>query len=94
MVWRVAPAVEQTRAPAWLVGNLVHEAIAAWRLPVDGELAAWVRARSRTYGLGDEARAGAALERFETRWSEADRDDELLMPVFERAASLREALEP
>jgi ATP-dependent helicase/nuclease subunit A len=32
-VWRVVPTVRRPRAPAWVVGSLVHEALAAWRFP-------------------------------------------------------------
>ena len=55
-VWRVVPAVERPRAPAWVIGSLVHEALAAWRFP-DGEGAAafgrWAEARARAYGVTD-----------------------------------------
>jgi ATP-dependent helicase/nuclease subunit A len=30
-VWRVVPAVKRARAPAWVIGSIVHEALAAWR---------------------------------------------------------------
>jgi ATP-dependent helicase/nuclease subunit A len=32
-VWRVVPAVKRPRAPARVIGSLVHEALAAWRFP-------------------------------------------------------------
>ena len=34
-VWRVAPRAETRWAPAWVIGKLVHAAIAAWRWPSD-----------------------------------------------------------
>ena len=34
-VWRVVPAAKQPSAPAWVVGSVVHEALAAWRFPGD-----------------------------------------------------------
>ncbi len=54
-VWRVVPASAHTtppRAPAWVVGALVHEALACWRFP-DDSFASWVTARARGYGLTD-----------------------------------------
>lgn len=51
-VWQVAPPEAQPFAPAWVIGQLVHEALAAWRFP-DGDFAAWAAARGRAYGLAD-----------------------------------------
>jgi ATP-dependent exoDNAse (exonuclease V) beta subunit len=51
-VWRVVPAVRRPQAPAWVVGSLVHEALAAWRFPPDG-FEDWVQARARQHGLAD-----------------------------------------
>lgn len=56
-VWRVVPEASGTRsAPSWLVGSLVHEALAAWRFPAgegDRPFVAWAEARAREYGLTD-----------------------------------------
>lgn len=52
-VWRVVPAVARPRAPAWVVGQLVHAALAAWRFP-DESFEAWALAQARNYGLVDE----------------------------------------
>jgi ATP-dependent helicase/nuclease subunit A len=55
-VWRVVPAVKRPRAPAWVIGSLVHEALAAWRFPVGDRSARfrrWVEARARAYGVTD-----------------------------------------
>jgi ATP-dependent helicase/nuclease subunit A len=54
-VWRVVPAVERPRAPARVIGSLVHEALAAWRFPAGRETAfgRWCEARARGYGLTD-----------------------------------------
>jgi ATP-dependent exoDNAse (exonuclease V) beta subunit len=52
-VWRVVSVVERPEAPAWVVGALVHEALAAWRFPEDG-FEGWVEARARGHGLADE----------------------------------------
>jgi len=51
-VWRVVPKVERPRAPAWVIGSLVHEALAAWRFPGDG-FGHWAEARAREYGITD-----------------------------------------
>lgn len=59
LVWRVVPDVERPVAPARVVGTLVHEAIAAWRLPAgidDSGFKAWAKARAHTLGVGDDAR--------------------------------------
>jgi ATP-dependent helicase/nuclease subunit A len=59
-VWRVVPDVERARAPAWVIGSLVHEALAAWSFPDGGSPASaphsferWAEARARAYGLTD-----------------------------------------
>jgi ATP-dependent helicase/nuclease subunit A len=55
-VWRVVPERRRQSAPAWVVGAVVHEALAAWRFPADAEedFATWARARARSYGLTDQ----------------------------------------
>ncbi|MCX6032086.1 MAG: UvrD-helicase domain-containing protein [Chloroflexi bacterium] len=72
-VWRVVPAVTRPRAPAWVVGKLVHEALAAWRFPdAAGFFAHWAEAHARSYGLTDARQladavreSGKLLRRFE-----------------------------
>jgi ATP-dependent helicase/nuclease subunit A len=67
-VWRVVPAVKSPRAPSWLVGLLVHEALKAWRFPGDGPAETfdrWARARARGYGLTDARQLADAVR--ETR---------------------------
>ena len=67
-VWRVVPAVKRPRAPAWVVGSLVHEALAAWRFP-DGEPSTgsgrsferWAEARARGYGITDSRELADAV---------------------------------
>jgi ATP-dependent exoDNAse (exonuclease V) beta subunit len=63
-VWRVVPAAKRPRAPAWIIGKLVHEALAAWRFP-DQEFAAWAEARARGYGLLDHKQLRDATRRTE-----------------------------
>ena len=62
-VWRVAPRATQRWAPSWVIGKLVHEAIAAWRFPDDPAFAAWCQARARACGLADGAQLDDALRR-------------------------------
>ena len=51
-VWRVVPPARRPRAPAWVIGSLVHEALAAWRFP-DDTFDRWAEARARGYGIAD-----------------------------------------
>ncbi|MCA9969509.1 MAG: PD-(D/E)XK nuclease family protein, partial [Anaerolineales bacterium] len=51
-VWQVVPTAQRPLAPAWLVGTLVHAALALWRFPGAG-FDAWVTARAREYGQTD-----------------------------------------
>ena len=63
-VWRVIPPGERTHVPAWVVGTLVHEALALWRFPNgDRGFAQWVRARARHYGLSDRRLLQQAAQR-------------------------------
>ena len=65
-VWRVVPASRRPRAPAWVVGSLVHEALAAWRFPDDASLtsfARWAEARARGYGITDDRQLADAARR-------------------------------
>jgi ATP-dependent exoDNAse (exonuclease V) beta subunit len=72
-VWRVVPTVARPRAPAWVVGKLAHEALAAWRFPgADGFFERWAAAHARSYGLTDARQladavreSGKLLRRFE-----------------------------
>lgn len=69
-VWRVVPPARRPRAPAWVVGSLVHEALASWRFP-DGApsagpargFAPWAHARAREYGLTDARQLADAANR-------------------------------
>jgi ATP-dependent exoDNAse (exonuclease V) beta subunit len=64
-VWRVVPAVKRPRAPAWVIGSLVHEALASWRFPVDPDLdfERWGKARARGYGITDAQQLADAVRR-------------------------------
>ncbi|MGB4803534.1 MAG: PD-(D/E)XK nuclease family protein, partial [Anaerolineae bacterium] len=51
---RVVPAAARPRAPAWVIGKLVHAALAAWRFPdAEDTFEHWAAAQARTYGLTD-----------------------------------------
>ena len=55
-VWRVVSHGKRVHAPSWVVGSLVHEALAVWRFP-DGDngFLQWIDARARHYGLAGDA---------------------------------------
>lgn len=59
-VWHVVGAAGHTRAPAQVIGSLVHAALAAWRFP-NGDYPAWARARARSFGLTDERQLEDAI---------------------------------
>ena len=62
-VWRVIPRAAQRWAPRWVIGKLVHAALAEWRFPNDAAFTAWCRAQARTCGLLDDARSNDAVQR-------------------------------
>ena len=77
-VWRVVAPARRPRAPAWVVGSMVHEALAAWRFP-DATFEQWAAARCRHYGLADAAQTANAyhetaklLQRFQAHPLYAD----------------------
>ncbi len=59
-VWRVVPRKAYAEAPAWVVGTIVHAALAAWRFP-DKEFARWAEARARDQGLTDARQIADAV---------------------------------
>lgn len=66
-VWRVAPASARPHAPAWVVGKLVHAALAVWRFPDgDGAFGRWAEAQGRSYGLTDARQLADAVARSRT----------------------------
>jgi ATP-dependent exoDNAse (exonuclease V) beta subunit len=52
-VWRVVPESAHTSAPNWVVGRIVHEAVAAWRFPDHLQFEDWAHARARAHGIAD-----------------------------------------
>lgn len=63
-VWRVVPAAVRPHAPAWVIGKLVHAALALWRFGDDGgAFERWIEARGRSYGLADAHQLQDAVSR-------------------------------
>ena len=69
-VWRVVPRTRGAEAPATVVGELVHAALAQWRFP-DESFDSWAEVQARRYGLTDAGQiqnaqneARRMLERF------------------------------
>jgi ATP-dependent helicase/nuclease subunit A len=61
-VWQVVSQAKHPHAPAWVVGSLVHDALAVWRFP-DVEFSAWAEARARSYGITDPQELKDAVSR-------------------------------
>jgi ATP-dependent exoDNAse (exonuclease V) beta subunit len=62
----VVPATDRPKAPAWVVGKLVHEALAAWRIPEDRDdelFGRWLGGRARAIGLVDRRQVAHAVRR-------------------------------
>ncbi len=59
-VWRIVSKTKRPRAPAWLVGRLVHEALRRWRFP-DDDFDSFLRPFALESGLTDEAEIRAAI---------------------------------
>ena len=62
-VWRVVPQLDRPRAPAWVVGKLVHAALCRWRFPDDGSLDELLRPLINDTGLVDARIVADALTR-------------------------------
>jgi len=58
-VWRIVSKAKTPRAPAWLVGRLVHEAIHRWRLD---DLDDFLKPFALESGLTDESQIRAAIQ--------------------------------
>lgn len=62
-VWRVIPRAKRPRGPAWVVGQLVHQALRHWRFP-DSEgqdFEAFLRPFALESGLVDDVELHAAI---------------------------------
>jgi ATP-dependent exoDNAse (exonuclease V) beta subunit len=60
-VWRVVAKMKKPRAPAWLVGRLVHESLRRWRFP-DADFESFLRPFALESGLTDEEEIHAAIQ--------------------------------
>ncbi|MEW6402817.1 MAG: UvrD-helicase domain-containing protein, partial [Chloroflexota bacterium] len=62
-VWRIVSTLraKKPRAPAWLVGRLVHESLRRWRFP-DADFESFLRPFALESGLTDEAEIHAAIQ--------------------------------
>jgi ATP-dependent helicase/nuclease subunit A len=62
-VWRIVSTLraKKPRAPAWLVGRLVHESLHRWRFP-DADFESFLRPFALESGLTDEAEIHAAIQ--------------------------------
>lgn len=88
-VWQVVPAGRRPEAPAWVIGSLVHQALALWRFP-GADFAPWVWARAREFGLTDakqlahaQTESARLLQRFRRSalFQEMDQADQRLPEV-------------
>jgi ATP-dependent helicase/nuclease subunit A len=61
-VFQIVPPTDKSAAPTWVVGSLVHEALALWRFPTP-TFQDWAVNRSRTYGLTDAHQINDAASR-------------------------------
>jgi len=62
-VWRVVPEQARRWAPGWVIGKLVHAALAAWHFPGDAHFGDWLRAQAQSHGLHDTAQLDDAVRR-------------------------------
>ncbi len=73
-VWRVMPK-GRPRAPAWVVGKLVHVGLGLWRFPDDKELDGFLEVAAHSAGLvaGQQIAAGVAeARRLLQRFAQSD----------------------
>jgi ATP-dependent helicase/nuclease subunit A len=71
--WQVSAMGAGGHAPAWIVGQIVHEALALWRFPDDG-FRRWAAARGREYGLIGDSQPDDAARRAEAMLARFRRD--------------------
>ncbi len=64
-IWRVVPDWKRFKAPPWLIGKLVHQALAEWFFPGQngGRFKTWAMGEARNSGLTGEAFAEIAVEK-------------------------------
>ena len=60
-VWQVVPHEQRLWAPGWVIGSMVHKALAAWRFPGEG-FGDWAATLARSFGLVDRRQISHAVE--------------------------------
>ena len=61
LVWRVTPVDQKPRVPGWVVGVLVHKALARWLFPDKAGFYDWVEALTKGYGVTDKTAVRYAI---------------------------------
>ena len=61
-VWRVVPQVQRPIGPAWVIGQLTHEALRRWRFPDRDDFAAFLLPFALEAGLIDHAEIQATID--------------------------------
>ena len=61
-VWRVVPQVQRPVGPAWVVGQLTHEALRRWRFPDQDNFEAFLLPFALEAGLIDHAEIQATID--------------------------------
>jgi ATP-dependent helicase/nuclease subunit A len=61
-VWRVVPQVKRPVGPAWVIGQLTHEALRHWRFPDRSDCDAFLLPFALEAGLTDHAEIQATLD--------------------------------
>ena len=64
-VWRLIPQTRKARAPSWVVGQLVHVALAHWLFPDDQgvDFYVWAANEARSCGVTDEQEVKDGVQR-------------------------------
>ncbi|MBI4786736.1 MAG: UvrD-helicase domain-containing protein [Chloroflexi bacterium] len=80
-VWRVVPTAARPQGPAWVVGQLAHEALRRWRFPDKSEFEVFLHPHAIAAGLTDQMEIAATvgevrrlLERFQSHALFAEMD--------------------
>jgi ATP-dependent helicase/nuclease subunit A len=61
-VWRVVPQVQRPIGPAWVIGQLTHEALRRWRFPDRDDLATFLLPFALEAGLIDHTEIQATID--------------------------------
>jgi ATP-dependent exoDNAse (exonuclease V) beta subunit len=60
-VWRVVPTTPRPQGPAWVVGQLVHEALHRWRFPSQPNFEMFLFPHALAAGLTDSVEIGVTI---------------------------------